>query len=179
MITDKELKDINFERFLIKALICINNNVIGSGNDIYLAVYSLIEINNKIIGSKNITLRIINVKPHACGKMYIDKDLIEVKLQQLIKHFNEKNIIIKNFMLRYSIIYMYFMIEIRELVKHKLLAILTRDYTFKKTNSIVHKGCTIRNGVISTFFTQKSTLKKSMKFRCFIVYLLLSSLKIA
>ena len=38
-------------------------------------------------------------------------------------------------------------------------------------------GSSIRNGGISTFFSQKIALKKSMKFTCFIVPLLLKSHK--
>ena len=42
--------------------------------------------------STNITLRKVNVKPYGFDKMYMDKDLIEHKLYQIIHHFNERKI---------------------------------------------------------------------------------------
>ena len=50
----------------------------------YLIVNSLLDKKNRITGSKNITLRKGNVEPYGCSKMYMDKDLIEDKLYQLI-----------------------------------------------------------------------------------------------
>ena len=49
-----------------------------------LTVDSLIDIKNTVIGSNNITLRIVSVKLYRCHKMYMDKDLIEHQLYQLI-----------------------------------------------------------------------------------------------
>ena len=63
----------------------------------YLTVDSLIDINNTIISLKNITLRKVNVKPYECHKMYMDKDLIEDKLFQLIDQFMERKIIHREF----------------------------------------------------------------------------------
>ena len=57
----------------------------------YLTVDSLIEI-NIITGSNNITLRKINVNPYGFDKMYMNKELIEDKLYQIIDQFNEKKI---------------------------------------------------------------------------------------
>ena len=55
----------------------------------YLTVDSLIEISNIITGSNDITLKKINVKPHGFDKMYMNKELIEDKLYQIIDQFNE------------------------------------------------------------------------------------------
>ena len=57
------LSNISFER-LKKDSICIENNLIGSDNDICLTVDSLIDISNAITGSNNFTLRKVNVKPY-------------------------------------------------------------------------------------------------------------------
>ena len=54
----------------------------------YLTVDSLIEINNIISGSNNITFRKVNVKPYGFNKMYMDEELIEDKLYQIIDQFN-------------------------------------------------------------------------------------------
>ena len=55
----------------------------------YLIVDSLVEINNIISGSNNITLRKVNVKPYGFDKVYMDKELIEDKLYQIIDQFNK------------------------------------------------------------------------------------------
>ena len=55
----------------------------------YLTVDSLVEINNIISGSNNITLRKVNVKPYGFDKVYMDKELIEDKLYQIIDQFNK------------------------------------------------------------------------------------------
>ena len=57
----------------------------------YWTVDSLIEINN-ITGSNNINFRKVNVKPYGFNKMYMDKELIEDKLYQIIDQFNERKI---------------------------------------------------------------------------------------
>ena len=54
----------------------------------YLTVNFLIEINNKIRGSNNITLRKVNVKPYRFDEMYMDKDLTEDKLYQIMDQFS-------------------------------------------------------------------------------------------
>ena len=66
------------------------NNLIDSDSGIY--VESLIEINNIITGSNNITLRKINVKPYGFDIVYMDEDLIEDNLYQIIDQFNERKI---------------------------------------------------------------------------------------
>ena len=50
----------------------------------YLIFESLIEINNIVNGSNNITIRKVNVKLFGFDKMYMDKELIEGKLYQII-----------------------------------------------------------------------------------------------
>ena len=67
----------------------------------YLIVDLLIEINNIISSSNNTTLRKVNVKPYGFDKMYMDKELIEYKLYQIIDQFNERKITSTNF---YSIL---------------------------------------------------------------------------
>ena len=119
------LSNISFER-LKKDSICIENNLIGSDNDICLTVDSLIDISNAITGSNNFTLRKVNVKPYGYDKMYMDKDLIEDKLYQLKDQFNEKRIIIKIFILHYSTTYIYFMTGLDEYIGYYLLAISVR-----------------------------------------------------
>ena len=57
-----------------------------------MAVDSLIEINNIITGLNNITLRKVNVNPNGFYKMYMDKDLTEDKLCQVIDQFNERKV---------------------------------------------------------------------------------------
>ena len=56
-----------------------------------MTVKSLVKINNIITGSNDITLTNLNVKPYGFNKMYMDKDLIEDKLYQMINQFIEKN----------------------------------------------------------------------------------------
>ena len=62
-----------------------------------LTVDSWIDINNIIAGSNNITKRKFNVKPYGYDKIYVDKDLIEDKLHQLIHQFNERKIDYRDF----------------------------------------------------------------------------------
>ena len=66
-----------------------------------LIVDSLIEVNNIITGSNNIILRNVNVKPYGFDKIYMDKELTENKLYQIIDQFNERKITSKKF---YSIL---------------------------------------------------------------------------
>ena len=70
-------------------MVYIENNLIDSDGGMYLTVDSFIEINSLITGSKNITLRKINVKPYGFDKMYMDKELMEDTLYQIINQFNE------------------------------------------------------------------------------------------
>ena len=99
----------------------MKNNLIDSDNNMYLTVDSLIDINNIITGLNNIILRKGNVKPHECDKIYMDKDLIEDKLYQLIDRFNEIKIILRDsffFFFHYSAIYNHFMMKMKELVRY-------------------------------------------------------------
>ena len=56
----------------------------------HLTVDHFVEINNLITGSNNITLRKVSVKRYEFDKMYIDRELIEDKLLQIIDQFNER-----------------------------------------------------------------------------------------
>ena len=56
----------------------------------YLTVGFLTEINNIITDSYNITLRKVIVKPDGFDKVYMDKEVIEDKVYQIIDQFNEK-----------------------------------------------------------------------------------------
>ena len=58
----------------------------------YLIVESFIEINNIITGSNNVTLRKVNARAHGFDKMYMDTELIEDKLYQMIDQFSQRNI---------------------------------------------------------------------------------------
>ena len=71
-------------------MIYIKSNLTDSDNNFYLIVDSLIDIKNIIIGSNNTTLRKVNAIPYGYDKMYMDKDLIEDELYQLIDQFNER-----------------------------------------------------------------------------------------
>ena len=66
------------------------NNFINSHYNMHMIVDSLIDINNIITGFNDITLR--KVKPNKYDKMYMDKDLIEDKLHEIIDQFNERKI---------------------------------------------------------------------------------------
>ena len=55
----------------------------------YLTVDSFIEINNIRAGSNNVTLRKVNVKPCGFEKMYMNRELIEDKLYQIIDEFRQ------------------------------------------------------------------------------------------
>ena len=58
----------------------------------YLTVGFLIKINNIITGSNNITLRKLNVKPYGFDEMFMDKEIIEDKLYQIIDQFNKRRV---------------------------------------------------------------------------------------
>ena len=62
----------------------------------------LIDSDNIISRPNNITLRKINAKLYGFDKMYIDKELIEDNLYQIMDQFNERRITTKKF---YSIIF--------------------------------------------------------------------------
>ena len=52
----------------------------------------MIEINSIIASSNNVTLRKVNVKPYGFDKMYMDKELIEDKINKITDQFNERKI---------------------------------------------------------------------------------------
>ena len=56
----------------------------------HLTVDYFVEISNLITGSNNITLIRFSVNRYGFDKMYIDKELIEDKLCQIIDQFNER-----------------------------------------------------------------------------------------
>ena len=74
-------------------MVYLKNNLIDIDGSIYIRVVSLIEINNITTVSNNITLRKVNVKPYGFNKMYMNKELIDDKLYQLIiDQFNERKV---------------------------------------------------------------------------------------
>ena len=85
---NKEFTETNLKR-LQKAFVYIESNLIDSDGGMYLTVHSLIEINNIIADSNKTALRKVNVKPYGFDKIYVDKELIEDKLYQIIDYFNE------------------------------------------------------------------------------------------
>ena len=56
----------------------------------YLTVDSFIDIKNIITGSNNVTSNKVDVKIWGYNKMYMDKDLMEDDLHELIDESNEK-----------------------------------------------------------------------------------------
>ena len=84
----KEFTETNLKR-LQKAFVYIESNLIDSDGGMYLTVHSLIEINNIIADSNKTALRKVNVKPYGFDKIYVDKELIEDTLYQIIDYFNE------------------------------------------------------------------------------------------
>ena len=83
LLSEKEMIYINVEK-LKNALACIKNNLIDFDDNMYLTNDSLEDINNITTGSNNITLKKFSVKPRGYDKMYMDKDLIQDKLYQLV-----------------------------------------------------------------------------------------------
>ena len=91
LISKKEFTDTNYKRFQ-KVLVYIENDLIDSDGGMYLMADSLIEKNNIITGTNNIALRKVDVKPYGFDKMYMDKELIENKLYEIIDRFSERKI---------------------------------------------------------------------------------------
>ena len=75
----------------------MKNNFIDSDDNMYLSVYSLVDVNGVITGSNNIILRKVNIKQYGIDKTYLDKDLIENRLYQLIDQFNERKVSHRDF----------------------------------------------------------------------------------
>ena len=91
LLSEKKLGEINFKR-LKNALVYIKNNLTDSDDSMDLTNDTLIDIKNIITGLNNITLRKVNVRPYEYNKMYIDIDLIEDKIYQLVDQFSERKI---------------------------------------------------------------------------------------
>ena len=72
-------------------------NLTDSHGCMYLTFESLIEMNNIVNGSNNITIRKVNVKLFGFDKMYMDKELIEGKLYQIIHWNNDKKLHLPSF----------------------------------------------------------------------------------
>ena len=70
----------------------IENDLKDYGNNMYFRVDSLIQISNIITGQNNITLRKVSVVQYRFDKFFMDKDLIEDKLYQIIFQINERKI---------------------------------------------------------------------------------------
>ena len=76
-------------------LVIQKTTLIDSDGDMYLTVNFLTKINNIVTESDNVTLRKVSVKPDGFAKMYMNKDLIEDNLYQLIHQFYERAIMTK------------------------------------------------------------------------------------
>ena len=109
---------------LKKAVAYRKNNLFDFKKTIYLNVDSLIDINNVMTGSNNIALRKVHVKPDGYEKMYMDKDLIEDKLYELIDPFNEKTLVIEIFILHYWTIYIHVMREVGGVVRYYMIRVI-------------------------------------------------------
>ena len=82
----------------------------------YLTVDSFIDIKNIITGSNNVTSNKVNVKIWGYNKMYMDKDLMEDNLHELIDESNEKKKLITGiFISHFSAIYIRFMMKCENL----------------------------------------------------------------
>ena len=89
LVSEKELNDNNFER-LKKSIDIHKKNIFDSNNNMYLTVNLLIDISNIITVLNNITLRKGIAKPYGYDKTYMDKNLMEDKLYELIDQFHER-----------------------------------------------------------------------------------------
>ena len=68
----------------------LKSSVTDSDGNIYLTADYLIEVSNIIAGSNNIILGKFIVNSYRFDKMYIDEELVEDKLYQIIDQFNER-----------------------------------------------------------------------------------------
>ena len=69
----------------------------GNMHQTVIQLASLIELNNIISISNNITCRKFNVKPIAFDRKYVDKDLIEHNIYQIIEQLNKRKISLAKF----------------------------------------------------------------------------------
>ena len=99
----------------------MKNNFIDSDDNMYLSVYSLVDVNGIITGSNNIILRKVNIKQYDIDKTYLDKDLIENRLYQLIDQFNERKVSHRDFCFAFLTIYIHVMMEMGELARYHFI----------------------------------------------------------
>ena len=71
-------------------MVYIKSNLVDTDGGMYLIVDSLAEKNNIITGSNNTNSRKFYVKPYGFDKIYMDNELIEDKLCQIIDQFSER-----------------------------------------------------------------------------------------
>ena len=83
LISEKEFAETNYEKFK-KSLVYIKSSLIDFNGNIYLTIDSLIKTNSIITASNNTTLSKVNTTWYRFNKIYIDKDLIDDKLYQII-----------------------------------------------------------------------------------------------
>ena len=86
-VPEKWWSEINFKR-LEKAL--AYKIITDADNNMHLTVELLIDIYSIISSSNNITLKTVNAKLHGFEEIYMDKDLIEDELYQLIDQLDER-----------------------------------------------------------------------------------------
>ena len=91
LISEKDFTETNYRR-LQKALVYIKNNLVENDGGMYLILDSLTETNNIITGSNNINSKIFYLKPYGFDKIYMNNELIEDKLYQIVDQFNERQI---------------------------------------------------------------------------------------
>ena len=91
LISENEFTETSYENSQ-KALVYIKKNLIDTDGDMYLTIDTLIEINDIVSGSNKIALKKVNVKLYGFDKIYVDKELIERRLYQIIDQFNERKI---------------------------------------------------------------------------------------
>ena len=91
LLQEGDFTDYNYELMQL-ALKYWNTYLIDENGELFLTVDSLITLNNIIADSQNLFLRDVNVKPTGFDKMYLDKNLIEPALYQLVDHFNERKL---------------------------------------------------------------------------------------
>ena len=91
LISENEFTETSYENSQ-KALVYIKKNLIDTNGDMYLTIDTLIEINDIVSGSNKIALKKVNVKLYGFDKIYVDKELIERRLYQIMDQFNERKI---------------------------------------------------------------------------------------
>ena len=108
-----------------EALVYIKTNLIVTHDGMHSTIDSLIEVNDIESGSNKITLKKVNVKQSGFDKIYVDKEVIERRLYQIIDQFNERKITATKF---YSILSINkiqpFYVEIVERVRYCLLLMI-------------------------------------------------------